>query len=130
LNLQSAGGRGFCCGRKNVMRDVIQKVMATEAGAKQLVQAARSEAERILSASQKNAQEIKAAARQAARLETEGILNAALHASRAGKEERLARAAAEIKMQAGVDGAAGRQAADAVVRCVCGFHQSTQETPP
>jgi vacuolar-type H+-ATPase subunit H len=52
------------------MRDVIQKVIATEAEAKQQVLAARSEAERILSETQKRAQELTAGARSAVQLET------------------------------------------------------------
>ncbi len=103
------------------MRDVIQKVMATEAEAKRMVLAARSEAERILSEAQKRAQELTTAARLAARLEAERILEPALQAAEAEKQERLVRSAAEIEIQVRVDEAAVRQAAQALARCVCGF---------
>jgi vacuolar-type H+-ATPase subunit H len=112
------------------MRDVIQKVMVTEAEAKRMVQAARSEAGRILDEAQKRVQELTAAARLAAQVETEKILAGVLHAAEAEKQERLARAAVEINTQISVDGDTVRQMAEAVSRCVRGFRQSTRETTP
>jgi len=105
------------------MRDVIQKVIATEAEAKQRVQAAKSEAERILSEARKRAQELVAAARQTARLDAEKMLATTLQTAAAEKQERLTHAAAEIETQVRVDEATARQAVEAITRCVCGSPQ-------
>ena len=103
------------------MRDVIQKVVATEAEAKRMVQAAQSEAERILLEARKRAQELMAAAQWEARLEAEKIFAAALQAAEAEKQEKLASTAAEINTRVCLDEGTVRQAAEAVTRCVRGF---------
>jgi vacuolar-type H+-ATPase subunit H len=120
----------FLAEGKTVMRDVIQKIIATEAEAKQRVQAAKLEAERILSEARKRAQELVAVARQTARLDAEKMLATALQAAEAEKKNRLGSAAAEIETQVNVDETTVRQTAEAVVRCVCGFHQTTRGTTP
>jgi vacuolar-type H+-ATPase subunit H len=108
------------------MRDVIQKIIATEAEAKQRVQAAYSQAERILSEARKCAQEQVAAARQSARLDADKMLATAVQTAKAEKKQRLVRAAAEIETQVRVDEATARQAVEAVTRCVCGLYQPTR----
>jgi vacuolar-type H+-ATPase subunit H len=105
------------------MRDAIQKVIATEAEAKQKVQAARSESELISSGARKHAQELVTMARQTARLETDKMLATALQAAEVEKQRRLAHATAEIETQINVEPATLRQAAEMVTRCVCGFRQ-------
>ncbi len=110
------------------MRDVIQKIMATETEARQRVQAAKAEAERILSEARKRAQELVAAARQTARLDVEKMLATTLKTTEAEKKERLAHAAAEIETQVRVDEATVRAAADAATRCVCGLPQTARGT--
>jgi len=112
------------------MRDVIQKIIATEAQARQKVQAANSEAERILSEARRDTQELVTAARQTARLAAEKMLATTLQTTEAEKQERLAHAAAEIETQVKVDEATVRQAVEAVVRCVCGLSGPTRETTP
>jgi len=102
------------------MRDLIQKVIATEAEAKQQVQSARIEAERISTEARKRAQDLVTAARQAAQLEADKILAAGLHAAEVEKHQRLARATAEIETQIQLDEATLQQVAETVTRCVCG----------
>jgi vacuolar-type H+-ATPase subunit H len=106
------------------MRDVIQKVIATEAEAKQQVLAARAEAERILSEAQKRELELTAAARSAVQLEANSLLAAAAEKAAQEKQERMAAAAAGIEIEINLDEPARRQAVAAVVRCVCGVDQT------
>ena len=103
------------------MHDIIQKVMATEAEAKQMRSAAQSEAARILSEAQKRAAEIVASARQAARLEADQILTKGWQAGEVEKKVRLAHAIAVIESQVNLDDRTQRQVVEAVTRCVCGF---------
>jgi vacuolar-type H+-ATPase subunit H len=105
------------------MRDVIQKVIATETEAKQRVQSARVEAERMVTGAWKRAQELVVSAQLAARLEAEKLLATALQTAEAEKKERLAHAATEIETRVSVDEATVRQAAKAATRCVCGSRQ-------
>ena len=112
------------------MRDVIQKVLETEAEAKRLVEAAKSEAEDILSKARQQAQELLAQAHRELRTEAERIVAAAVEAAEREKQERLARAAAEIKVQIRLDEAVTRRAVEGVVQCVCGTHQPTQAQLP
>jgi len=102
------------------MHEVIQKVIATEAEAKRMVQAARSEAELILSAAQKRAQEMTRAARQEVQIESGKILAAATAAAEGDQQTRLATVAGEIENQVHLDAAARQRVGAAVVRCVCG----------
>ena len=105
------------------MRDFIQKVIATEAEAKQMVAAAGSEAERILSETQKRAQELTATARSAFQFEAKFLLAAGAAKAAQEKSARQALTAAEIG-EKNLDEPARRQAVAAVVRCVCGIDQT------
>jgi vacuolar-type H+-ATPase subunit H len=111
---------GFSLKGNNVMHEVIQIVMATEAEAKRLVQAAKAEGERIRSEARKRAQESTATAREEAQIEAGKILALAAKNSAADKQVRLAAAKVEIERQIILGGPARRQAVNAVVRCVCG----------
>ena len=106
------------------MRDIIQKIIATEAEAKQMVAAARSEAERILSEAQKCAQELTATARSAVQLEANTLLAEAAEKAAQEKSERQALAAAGIEKEIYLDEPARRQTVAAVVLCVCGVGQT------
>ena len=110
------------------MRNVIQKVLEAEAEAKRLVEAAKAEAEDTLCQARKQAQELLAQGRREARAEAERIVEAALKEAEHEKQERLARAAAEIKTQIHLDEAMTRRAVEGVVWCVCGRQQPIQ--PP
>jgi vacuolar-type H+-ATPase subunit H len=102
------------------MHEVIQKVIATEAEAKRMVQSAKSEAERILSEAQNRAREITMVAVQDAQVESERILAEAMKATDRDKQTRLAVVAGEIEKQFHLDETAKQLAVAAVVRCVCG----------
>lgn len=101
------------------MRDVIQKIMATEGEAKLIVEAARAEADRILSEVQKKGQDIVDRARQEALVEAEKIVVAAVEAAEQEKRNRLALAVAEIESQIRLEPATRQEAVEEVVRCVC-----------
>ena len=103
------------------MRDVIQKIIATENEGKTLVERARAEADRILSDARKEGQDIIERARRGARAETEKIVEAAVEEAEREKKNRLAHAAAEIESEIQLDRNASQQAAEGVVRCVCGL---------
>ena len=103
------------------MRDVIQKLIETEAEAKHMVEAAKAEAELILSDAQKKGQDLVALTHQETRIEAEKILETATQEAGREKQERLSRAAAEIETQVRLDEAPKQRAVEGVVRCVCGF---------
>lgn len=104
------------------MREVIQKVIATEAEARCIVEAARTEAGRITSEAQKQAESLVALARQEARVETERIMAAALPEAECEKQGLLARATVEMESQIRFDQDTRDRAVKAVIRCVCGEH--------
>jgi vacuolar-type H+-ATPase subunit H len=105
---------------KNIMWDVIQKVIATEAEAKRMVQVAKAEAEQVLSGARKRAQKLTTDARNEAQLEAQKILATVLADAEDNKQIRLASFAAEIEKKIGLDAVSHEQAVKAVVRCVCG----------
>jgi vacuolar-type H+-ATPase subunit H len=102
------------------VRDVIQKVIATEAEAKRIVEAAKAVADSISSDAQKQAQELVARARQEARAEADGIVTVAVREAGQEKHERLARAIAEIESQVRLDETTRQRAVAGAIRCVCG----------
>lgn len=102
------------------MRDVIQRVIAAEAEAKRIIEAAKTEADRISSDAQKKGQHLVAQARQEARAEAERMLEAAIHGAEREKQERLACIAAEIETQVCLGETIRQRAVAGAVRCVCG----------
>ncbi len=109
------------------MRDVIQQVIATEAEAKHLVEAATAEAARIKTAAQKEADETLARIRQETRSEAERVVEAAVAAAEAKKQELLRRIAAEIQAQVQLEDMTKERAVMGAVRCVCGQLQRRQD---
>ena len=109
------------------MREVIQKVIATETAAKQLVQAAQSEADQLVTRARMQARDLVERAQREARLEAEKILAAAEAEAAREKAERLARAAAEIKATIRLDDAMVQQTVAAALRCVCGSSAQRRE---
>ena len=103
------------------MREVIQKVIAAEAEAKSIREAAHTEAERILAEARQHAREITEAARKEARLAAEQRLEAGDREAQEQKPERLAQATAEIETHVSLDDSERQRAAEAAVRCVCGL---------
>jgi len=101
------------------MHDAIQKVIATEAEAKQRVQTAKAEAERISLAAQKRAREMTENARQETQRDAQEILSSALKQAENDKQVRLVAVSVEIEKQVFLDDATRQRAAAAVVHCVC-----------
>ena len=101
------------------MRDVIQKIIATESEAKLIVEAARAEADRILSDAQAKGNDIVERARQEALIEAGKILETAVETAERGKQHRLADFASEIEKQIQLNPESRKSAIEGVVRCVC-----------
>lgn len=101
------------------MREVIQKIIATEGEAKLIVEAARAEAARISSDAQKKGQEIFERVRHEAIVEGEKVVEAAVEAAEREKQDRLTRAAAEIESQIGLEPAIRQWAVEEIIRSVC-----------
>ena len=101
------------------MRDVIQKIIATESEAKLIVEAARAEADRILSDAQAKGNDIVERARQEALIEAGKILETAVETAELGKQHRLADFASEIEKQIQLNPESRKSAIEGVVRCVC-----------
>jgi vacuolar-type H+-ATPase subunit H len=101
------------------MRDVIEKIIATESEAKLVVDAARTEADQILSEARKKGRDVIEKARQEALVEAEKILEIAVETAERDKQQRLADAAAEIESKIQLEPASRKSAVEGVVRCVC-----------
>lgn len=101
------------------MRDVIQKIVATEDEAKLTVEAARTEADRIVSDAQKKGQELIGRARQEAFAEAQRIIEAAVEKAEREKESLLTDAVAKVESQVQLEPASRKSAIEEVVRCVC-----------
>ena len=100
------------------MRDVVQKIIATESEAKLIVEAARADADQILSNAQKKGHDIIEQARQEALIEAEKVLKTAVEKAEQEKQHRLADAAIEIESQIRLEPDNRKWAVDEVVRCV------------
>ena len=111
------------------MREVIQKVIATETEAKQLVAAARRDADQLVTQARLQARDWAEQAQREAGLAAETILAAAEAEALREKAERLARAAAEIKSYFRLNEAVKQQAVEAALSCVCGFPVKEKPVP-
>lgn len=101
------------------MRDVVQKIIATESEAKRIVEAAKDEADRIMADAQKKGREMVERARQEALIEANRIIETVVKAAEEEKEHRLADAAAEIEGTIELDPNTRHQIVERVVRWVC-----------
>jgi vacuolar-type H+-ATPase subunit H len=102
------------------MRDVIQKVIAIETTAKQIVEAAKAEAEQILSDAHREAQDTMTRTLRDAHLESDRIIADATHEAEREKKENLSRITAEIESEVRLDQTAMQRVIEEVVRCVRG----------
>ncbi len=102
------------------MHDVIQRLVETEAEAKRMLEEARAEAERIVTEAQKKAADLMARSHKQTRSEGEEVIQTAVRDAEVEKQERLARAAAEIEAQVRLNETNGQHAVESVVRCVRG----------
>ena len=101
------------------MRDVIQKIIATEGEAKLTLEEARTEADRIILEAQKKRYEVIERARQEAITEADKIMETEVESAEQIKQKRLTEAAAEIESQIQLEPASRKWAIEEVVRCVC-----------
>ncbi|HBE44490.1 MAG TPA: hypothetical protein DDW17_03305 [Deltaproteobacteria bacterium] len=101
------------------MRDVIQKIIATESDAKSLIDEAKAEADRILSDAQKKGQDIIERARKDALTEAEKIVETAVEEAEREKQYRLSLAIAAIENQIKLEPEFKKKAVEWVIRCVC-----------
>ena len=100
------------------MRDVIEKLIETEAEAKRIVAEARAEAERILAASRQQAANIKVRGEDITRTEAATIVAAAAQEAERDTRERLATAGRELETQGSPTPATLEPIIDAIVGCV------------
>lgn len=107
------------------MRDVIQRVIAAEAEAKHIVEAANTDRERISSDAQEKGQQLVAQARLEARDEADQMVETARLEAEREKQARLACVAADIETQVRLEETAKQRAVEAALRCVCGKRQPT-----
>jgi vacuolar-type H+-ATPase subunit H len=101
------------------MRDVIEKIIATESEAKLIVDAARTEADQILSEARKKGLDVIEKTRQEVLVEADKILGTAIETAEREKQQRLADAVAEIEKQIQLAPDSRKSAVEGVVRCVC-----------
>lgn len=112
------------------MREVIQKVIATETHAKHLVQSAQSDADQLVTRARLQARDLVDQAQREAKLEAGRILETAEAAAAREKSERLARATAEINATIRLDETTAQQSVEAAVRCVCGLPTGAPASNP
>lgn len=102
------------------MRDVVQKIVATENQAKRIVEEARAQADRILLDARKQAQDISMKAYQDAGREAQEIVGEAVRAAEEQKQARLAQASDAMEREIVIDEGSRRKIVEEVVRHVCG----------
>jgi len=100
------------------MREIIQKIIATESEAKLTVEAARAESDRILSEVQKKGHDLIEQARLETLIEADKIMEAAVKTAEVEKQRRLTDAAAEIESQIRLDPAGKERVIKEVIRIV------------
>lgn len=100
------------------MRDVIEKLIETEAGAKRIVQAAHAEAALLLTAARRQADEMISMTREAAHVEGAAIITAARWEARRGTLIHLAAAERDLAAVVAPSPETLEQIIDAVVGCV------------
>ena len=100
------------------MRELIQRLVETEAEAKAIVEGARVEAARLIEAAKNEAQGLTAAARRDAGDKAEAIIHAAMEEALLEKQQRLAQAKADIESRVRLDDSTKGRLINAVVRCV------------
>jgi vacuolar-type H+-ATPase subunit H len=102
------------------MRDIIQKIIATESEARLVVESAKAEADRILSEAQKKGHDIVEQARIEALVESDAIMEKAARESEKEKQLRLAETITEIERQIRLEPTTLQWAVEGVIRCICG----------
>lgn len=112
------------------MHVIVQKVLQTEAEAKQLVELARAEGECIVSGARKQAEELVARARQEAQNESQELIESARRRAEQERQQVLALTLAAIQAQVCVEEPLLREVIDAAARCVSGQDLQPQSSLP
>ena len=102
------------------MRDIIQKIIATESEARLVVESAKAEADRILSEAQKKGHDIVEQARIEALVESDAIMEKAARESEKEKQLLLTETITEIERQIRLEPTTLQWAVEGVIRCICG----------
>ncbi len=102
------------------MRDVIQKIVATENQAKRIVEEAKAESDRILAEARKQAQDISMKAYMDAGREAQDIISHAAQAADEQKQESLAKAAEAMEREILLDEALRQKMVEEIIGHVCG----------
>lgn len=101
------------------MRDVIEKIIATESEARVAIEAAKTEADSILNNAQKKGREVLERARTEAQIEADKILESKIEAAEREKQNLLAKALTKIESEIVLKPETRQQAVDWIVRCIC-----------
>lgn len=102
------------------MRQVIQEVLAAEAEAKQLIEAAHDEAERLRAEAEKQAQEAIARRRAGARGEADQMVETAVGEAQREKRAQLEKMRAAIRQRDRLDPATSEAIVQGIVRFLTG----------
>lgn len=100
------------------MQEIIQKVIATEAEAKQMVLAAKAEAERILTVATRRTQELKTTCRNEAQLAARDLLSRAAKEADIEKQARLAMLATELEKAVCLEAEVKEAVIQAALKCI------------
>lgn len=109
------------------MRDVIQKIVATENQAKRIIEEARVQADRVLAEARKQAQDISTKAYQDAGREAQEIVNEALRAAEDQKQASLEKASGAIEGEIVIDEGLRQKIVEEITRHVCGHRGPGKE---
>ncbi len=110
------------------MRDVVQKIVATENQGKRIVEEARAEADRIVAEARKQTQDIGVKAYQDAGREAQGIIAKAVESAEGQKQKSLADASAAIEREVVIDEGSRQKIVDEIIRYVCFTRGPRKET--
>lgn len=102
------------------MRDVVQKIVATENQGKRIIEEARAQADRVLAEARKQAQDISMKAYQDAGRQAQEIVNEAVREAEDQKRESLAKASEAIEREVVIDEGLRQKFVEEIIRHVCG----------
>lgn len=108
------------------MRDVIQKIVATENQAKRIIEEGRAQADRILADARRQAQDITAKAYQDAGKEAQEIIAEAVQTAEKQKQDSLAHASAALGKEIVMDEGSRQVIIEEIIRHVCGSESNTR----
>ena len=102
------------------MRDVIQKIVATENQAKRIVEEGRAQADRILLEARKKAQDVTMKAYQDAGREAQEIIAEAAREAESERQKTLGEALDMLEREVVIDEGTRQKIIEEIIRHVCG----------